>query len=189
MEITKEQYNEILKKQDAGEILLYIDTAGFRKFFTEVDNKKVRELIGESLSMESLTIKLIMFALEPLSLITTSIASIFLFKWFSILIIPDIILLWGFLKGQASIGKQKIFFPISLLVIGMIIAIIYQEYGIWFKIFVVGLPAIYFSSKLLYYLSARFGFSLIHRNYKFFKLFYEKPEGAMIPMIWSKKLK
>ena len=76
MEITKQQYDEILKKQDAGEILLYIDTASFRKFFTEANNKKVKELIGESLNLESFIIKLIMFALEPLSLIITFIASI-----------------------------------------------------------------------------------------------------------------
>ncbi len=189
MEITKEQYDEILKKQDAGEILLYIDTASFRKFFTEANNKKVKELIGESLNLESFIIKLIMFALEPLSLIITFIASIFLFKWFAILIIPIVFFLWGFLKGQASIGKQKILLPLALLAIGIVIAFSYQEYGLWFKLFIIGLPATYFSSKLLYYLSARFGFMLIHRNYEFFKLFYEKPEGAVIPMIWSEKLK
>ncbi len=99
MQITKEQYDEILKKQDAGEILLYIDTASFRKFFTEVNNKKVKELIGESLSTESLVIKFIMFVLEPLSLIITIVASVFLFKWFAILIAPIVFLLWGFLKG------------------------------------------------------------------------------------------
>jgi len=72
MEITKEQYDEILKKQDAGEILLYIDTASFRKFFTEINNAKVKELIGESLQMESYVIKFIMFVLEPLTLLTTT---------------------------------------------------------------------------------------------------------------------
>ena len=189
MEVTKEQYDEILKKQDAGEILLYIDTASFRKFFTEIDNAKVRKLIGESLQMESYVIKFIMFVLKPLSLLTTVVASIFLFKWFALLIAPALIILWVFLKGQASIGKQKIFFPLILLIVGIIVAFSYQGYGIWFKLFVIGLPATYFSSKLLYYLSARFGFMLIPRNYEFFKLFYEKPEGTAIPMIWSEKLK
>lgn len=189
MEVTKEQYDEILKRQDAGEILLYIDTASFRKFFTDINNAKVKELIGESLQMESYVIKFIMFILEPLSLLTTIVASVFLFKWFALLIIPVLVLLWGFLKGQASIGRQKIFFPLVLLVVGIIAALSYQEYGGWFKLLVIGLPATYFSSKLLYYLSARFGFMLIHRNYKFFKLFYEKPEGAAIPMIWSEKSK
>ncbi len=189
MEITKEQYDEILKKQEAGEILLYIDTASFRKFFTEINNAKAKELIGESLQIESYAIKFIMFVLEPLTLLTAAVSSVFLFKWFALLIIPVLFLLWGFLKGQASIGKQKIFFSLALLIVGIIAALSYQEYGLWFKLFVIGLPATYFSSKLLYYLSARFGFMLIHRNYKFFKLFYEKPEGAAIPMIWSEKLK
>lgn len=189
MEVTKEQYEEILKKQEKGEILLYIDTASFRRFFSEIDNKKVNELIGESLNKESFIIKFIMFVMEPLSLIITFIASFFLFKWFAILIIPIIFFLWGFLKGQASIGKQKILFPFALLAIGIFIAFFYQEYGLWFKLFIIGLPATYFSSKLLYYFSARFGFILIQRNYEFFKLFYEKPEGVGSPILWAEKIK
>lgn len=191
MEISREQYDEILKKQDAGEILLYIDTASFRKIFTESNNKKIKELIGESLNMESIIIKSILFVLEPLSLIITIVSVIFLFKWFALLIVPIMILLWFFLKSQASIGEQKIFLPLIFLVAGIISAIFYnlESNNFWFKLFVISLPSTYFFSKLLYYLSAHFAFMLIHRNYDFFKLFYENSESKGVPIIWSQKLK
>jgi len=189
MDISKEQYNEILKEQENGKLLIYIDTASFRQFFTKINNKKVNDLIGESLYLESFIIKCIMFILEPLSLIATCFSCVFLFKWFAILIIPVIVLSWFFLKGRASIGKQKIFFPLVLLMLSVICAILYHEHSFWVKLFIIGLPSTYFFSRLLYYLSALFGFMLIHRNYSFFKLFYEKPEGAMTPMIWIENLK
>jgi len=189
MEITKAQYNEIIHKQEIGDILLYIDTANFRKFFTEANQKQIEQQIGEPLYVECFIIKLIVFLLEPLMLLITVIASIYLLKWFAILLIPALILLWFFLKSMASSGKQSIFFPSVLLVAGAITVCLYGQYGFWFKLLVIGILSIYFFSKLLYYLSARFAFMLIHRNYEFFRLFYEKPEGALMPMIWSKKMK
>lgn len=189
MKISKEQYEKIIKEQNDGKILLYINTAEFRKFFTEINNQKVKKLIGESLETESFFIKLIMFLLEPLSLLITIITSIFLFKWLSIPVIIVMLLIWMFVKTKASAGKQRIFFPSILLIIGIFIAIIYREQGLWFQLFAITLPATFFFTKLIYYLTARFGFMLIHRNYEFFKTFYEKPEGAAIPMIWSEKIK
>ena len=62
MEVTREKYNEILKKQDSGELLIYIDTAGFRQFFsTKVNDINFERLIGESLKAKRFAVKLIMF--------------------------------------------------------------------------------------------------------------------------------
>lgn len=189
MNISKEQYEEILKKQDKGEIIIYIDTSSFRQFFTKIDNKKTKELIGDSLFSESSTIKIIMFLLEPISLIIACISIAFVFKWWACLFIPVVVFLWVILKSRASIGKQEIYSPCILLIIGMILSYVYQAKGFWFQNLLISLPLTYFFSKLLYYLSALFAFRLIHRNYKFFDLFYKQPEGAMIPMIWTEEIK
>lgn len=189
MNISKEQYEEILKKQDKEEIIIYIDTSSFRQFFTKIDNKKTKELIEESLFLESATTKIIMFLLEPISLIIACISTTFIFKWWACLLIPVVVFLWVILKSRASIGKQEIYSSCILLIIGMILSYVYRAKGFWFQSLLISLPLTYFFSKLLYYLSALFAFRLIHRNYKFFDLFYQQHEGAITPMIWTEENK
>ncbi len=187
-EVTEEQYQKIIRDKNNGKILIYIDTASFRKFFTEVDTNKIQKLIGHPLKHESLIIKVILYALEPLSLLASIVSSVFLFKWFSILVIPIIFISWAFLKSHSANGKQSILFPIILIIAIIIIAITISEIGIWYKLFTVCIIASYFFTRLLYYLTAFFTFRLIDKNYYFFKLFYERPNSSILPMIWTKSL-
>jgi hypothetical protein len=184
MEITREQYKEILEKQAAGEITLYNDPASCRKFFSEADNQKIEEIIGESIQKEKFVINSLL-VLEVLSLLLALIASIFVLKWFALLFVPVLILSFIAIKTSASAGRQSISFPLLFVIVGFLTAFSNPGQGLWFIILVISLPATYFFSKLLYYLSSRFAFMLLHRNYEFFKLVYQKPDSAQIPMVWS----
>jgi hypothetical protein len=193
MYISKEEYKEILQKQDKEEITLYINTAGFRKLFTllgdKMDKERFYKDIGENLDKQVFFIKSILFFGEPLSVILNLVIAVILFDWYAIIVVPLIILFWSVVKTKASSGKQEITSAIIFLVISFLINIIFPELSFWLRLFIFTLPLIYFFPKLLYYLTAKFTFSLLERNYEFFKLCYdpEFPRGQedlMSPAVW-----
>ncbi|MCK9439165.1 hypothetical protein M0Q39_03850 [Patescibacteria group bacterium] len=178
--VTIDQYKEIIEKYNSGEHTIYLDLAGFRSFFTETNSSDIKKNVGNFLKFETFFIRLVMFFLEPLSLVFSIISSIFVFNWFSFLVIPFILFSWFILKGKFSKGRQTIFFSVLLVVIGMLISFYYNNIVFWLKIFIISLSFLWLFTKLVYYLSFYFAFRLIRKNYIFFNFFYSNN------MIWIK---
>lgn len=171
--LTEEEYKKIITRVEKGEVLIGIEPALARQFFTSgISTQKIQEMVGEPIYLERLLATTILI-LEPIFLLLNFVATIFLFKWYSIAIIPITFIVWVFLGGRASMGKQGIIFPIVILLIGFFMAYYFKGWGIWFQSWVIFLGAIYFLPKLKYWLSVFFARLLACRNYKFFSQFLD----------------
>jgi len=97
-------HKEIVKREERGEIVIGIDPAVARRFFTSTDHRSVQQEIGEALFIERFFVKAL-FCLGVLSLLAGIVASIFAIKWWSVLGIPMMIVSWFILGGRASMGS------------------------------------------------------------------------------------
>lgn len=197
--ISEEEYKKILEREDKGELLLYINTSGFRRVFTslgsEIDEEKLSKDIEEDLKFRSLIIKIIAFVLEPLFFISASIISVFLFSWYSFAIIPLLLAFLVFVQGKASYKRQEILSPILFLILSIISFFLFPDLSLLLRIFIINVCLMYLLPKLLYYLTARFTHHLLQTNYKFFRLFYdqdfyyETKSDYNAPKVWYRELK
>lgn len=170
----EKEYQEIIRKAERGEVLIGVEPALARQFFTaSVSAQKIQEIVGEPLYFERYLVKTV-WLLEPIFLFLNFIASIFLFKWYSVIIIPIIFAVLFLLISFASAGKQRIIFPMILLIIGFLTIYHFKGQSIWFKIWIVSMVATYFFAKLTYWLSVSLARLLACRNYKFFYQFLDK---------------
>ncbi len=189
--ITPEEYKNILKQQEEGKIVLHIDTTSFRDHFSTINSEFALKQYGEKFSKEIKTIKIIP-TIEISLLLTSILFAILATGWYSILLIIGILLSYARIKGKASYGIHEIKSPIMLLLLVFFLILLY-DITLWASVLLINLALLYFIMKFYYYIVAKFTFDIIHRNYKFFKLFYNLqsfyyPEPVKIPFLWSEKL-
>jgi hypothetical protein len=191
--ITKEEYKEILEKEKRGELVLYIDTVSFKNFLSSISSEDSIKAFREDLSRERSIIALFPF-LEFLFLIVGIVSSIFLFKWYSILIIVGLLIFWSLVKSRASFGKHEIISPVLLLLVTLIILFVplYEVPNIWGYIWPLSVCLMYLTSKSFYYFISKIVFSILHRNYFFFDFFYKHkslyyPPEVDIDFLWTEE--
>jgi ABC-type multidrug transport system fused ATPase/permease subunit len=100
-------FNEFVKQAKNGEILIGVEPAVARRFFTDSDKNIIRQLIGESLSVKQFLVKLV-WILEYVTLFVGIIVSIFAIHWYSFIAIPLMIVISFILGGKASAGAQRL---------------------------------------------------------------------------------
>ncbi len=142
-------YQEFKDKANKNEILIGIEPAIARKFFTDTGHSIIKEKINEPLYLERFIVKLF-FYLQFLTLLAVLILSIFALKWYSIIAIPIIILLFSILVGKASMGNQKIGGAILILLVFFILAYIFKDHGIYMMAWLILVPLPYFFARLTY---------------------------------------
>lgn len=167
------EYQEFVKRAKNGEILIGVESAVARKFFTDTDHSVIKEKIGESLSRERFLVKTC-WLLEFVWLLAGIIASIFALKWHSIIAIPGMLITSFVLGGKASMGRQKIEGAVFLVVICFLLAYYFRDKGVSMIVWLVLLPLPYFFARLTYKLATMFLRSLSVRNEKAFNLLYYK---------------
>src|SRR4030042_97674 len=119
-------YQEFVKQAGRGEMLIGIDPAVARKFFTDTDHKVIQQEIGEPLFIERFFVKTV-WLFEFISLFAGAIASIFALGWYSAIVIPLMILGFFILGGKASMGAQRIGVAVSLVIICFFLAYYFSE--------------------------------------------------------------
>ena len=82
--------------------------------------------------------------------------------------------------GQASSGKQTLTKAFVFLGGGLVAAFVLGDAGTALQAFLILYPLAFVTTRLLYYSTARLAFGLIHRNYKFFSMFFTEPELGII---------
>ena len=166
-------YQEFVKRVEKDEILIGVEPAVARKFFTDIDHSVIKEKIGESLFVECSFVKTC-WLLEYICLLAGTIASIFALKWFSIIVIPVMLIASFVLGGIASMGRQKIVGVVFIVAICVLLAYYFRGKGIAIIVWLVLLPLPYFFVRLTYKLATTFLRSLSVRNEKAFNLLYDK---------------
>lgn len=166
-------HEEIVRKEEKGEILIGIDPAVARQFFTETNHRDIQEEIGEPLFIERFFVK-VFFYVSWLSLLAGVVVCVLAIKWYCTIAIPLMLVSGFILSGKASMGKQKLFFPFSLVIIASILAYFLKGRGIEVSIRITLLPLPYFFAQLTYKSATIFLRSLSIRNEKAFNLLYQK---------------
>lgn len=172
-------YSDIREQVKQGDLLIGADPATARRVFT--NKATIEEITGEPVSIElNIEYFIITFLMlvELPSLLIGMIASIFAFKWYSLISIPlmavsYIAFLGGFglwFSGGGEKGRGGTFI---LLIVCLILAYIFKENTavvVWF-IFL-SLP--YVSARLKYKLAVLFLLRLAMQNEKAFNILNNK---------------
>lgn len=166
-------YQELVKRAEKGEILIGVEPAVARKFFTDTNHSIVKEKIGEPLFIERFFVKTC-WLLECTCLLAGIITSIFALKWYSIIAIPVMLIAFFVLGGKASMGKQKVGGAVFLVTICVLLAYYFRGEGTSMIVWLVLLPLPYFFARLTYKLATIFLRCLSVRNEKAFNLLYGK---------------
>lgn len=166
-------YQEFVKRAEKGEILIGIEPAVARKFFTDTDHSAIKEKIGEPLFIERFFVKMC-WLLEFICLLGGIIASIFALKWYSIIAIPVMLIAFFVLGGKASMGRQKIGGAVFLVIICVLLAYYFRDKGTSVIVWLVLLPLPYFFTRSTYKLATIFLRLLSLRNEKAFNLLYDR---------------
>lgn len=169
--MTNFNYQEFVKRAEKGEILIGIEPAVARKFFTDTDHEAIRQEIGEALFFERFFVKAV-WLLEFVFLLSGGVASVFALSWYSIIAIPLMLVVFFILGGKASMGTQKLGSAILFVLICFFLAYYFREEGIAMIIWFVLLPLPYFFARLTYKLATVFLRALSVRNEKAFNLLY-----------------
>jgi len=166
-------YKEFTKQVEKDEIIMGVEPAVARRFFTDTNHSTIKEEIGEPLFLERFFVKTC-WLLEFVCLLAGIIMSIFGLKYYSIIVIPIMLITFLFLGAKASIGRQKIGGAIFLLIISILLAYYFRENGIYIIIWIILLPLPYFFTRLTYKSSTMFLRLLSVRNEKAFNLLHNK---------------
>lgn len=175
MPLARDEYCELLRRSSAGEIVFFYDAAQCKDFLLRLNWRAFWADTGTSLRAQCNTIRAIVYAIEPLSLLASMIASFLWLKWWGLLIAPAVFFLWGFLKSVSSGGRQSIAKPLMVFAAGIAASIWFRGQGVGFVVFGLSLSTLYLAEKMLYALPVLF-FSFLTRScYDLVSLLYEQP--------------
>lgn len=175
-------HSDFVKMAQSSCILIGIEPAVARRFFTATDPKLMRKEIGENLHAERLTVSTFLF-LECTTLISGIIVSIFSLKWFSLITIPLMIgefLLGG---GMASVGRQQLTGAVAFVSCCLFAAYVLRATP--FSVFFVVFPWPYFFARLTYWTATRYLRALVVRNKQAYELLYDK--GVFVKWITAQE--
>ena len=99
MPLTRQQYDDLIVRSDAGEICFMFDPPQCKDFLLKLDNAEALSKTGNSLRFESRVVRTIVYFLEPVLLLVAIVAGFAWLKWWGILIAPGVFVFWSLLKS------------------------------------------------------------------------------------------
>jgi hypothetical protein len=164
-------YQEVMKRVGNDEMVLYVEPAIARKFFVDRYNSRTKEKIGESLFNECLLVKTC-WVLEYIFMLACLMITPFVFQWYSIIVLP--LMLVGFTvgNGEVSMGKQRLADAFTFTIICFLLAFYFRDREMLVTVWLILLPLPYLCARLTYKLATQFHSSLSKRNDKAFTLLY-----------------
>jgi hypothetical protein len=166
-------YQEVVNKASKGELLIGVEPALARRFFTDSDPQVLQREFGSSFSKERLLVRIV-WLLEYPSLFAGLIASIFAFHWYSIIAILLMVVIAFMYGAKSSGGFQQIGGVLYFFIICLFLAYYFKNSGIAISIWFLLLPLPYLSAKLTYKLSTVLLRGLSLSNERLFNFLYDK---------------
>jgi hypothetical protein len=120
MSETGTEHRDIVAREADGELVIGIDRAFARRFFTDTPIRVVHENTGESPYFAK-GIVMAAFLGSPLTLVVASALAIATVRWWAILVIPIGILAWILHGSASSLGRAGLT-PTTLLLSGLVVA-------------------------------------------------------------------
>ncbi len=171
--MTELNYRDIVNRSYKGQILIGVDPALARRFFTDTNHMAVRQQIGEPLFLERFLVNAAWLG-EYACLLAGVIASVLALRWYSAIAIPLIVAGSLVLGGAASVGRQRLRGAIFLILVFSFLAYLFRGKGTAVVVWLVLLPLPYCFARLTYKLATVFLRLLSLRNQKVFELLHGK---------------
>jgi hypothetical protein len=189
MTLTRQQYDDLIARSDAGEICFMFDATQCKDFLLKLDNAEALSSTGNSLRFESRVVRSIVYFLEPVSLLVAIAAGFVWLRWWGFLIAPGVFLFWSILKSVSSGGRQRLIGPWITFGLGIFVAFAFRDQGVGFVVFVLSLSLLYLAEKMLYALPVLFFSFLTRSNYALVNIVHDQPVDTFnrkmgIPLMW-----
>ena len=111
--MNKDEYKDLVTKTNSGALLIGIDRAIARKFYTDIPLSKIEAETGEAPYFEKMIVWSAYLA-APIALLTSFVLAVFAFRWWAVLAIPLSIAVYFVYSGQSSMPSRGML-GISLL--------------------------------------------------------------------------
>lgn len=169
-------YDEMLPGVESGQLLMGVDPAFARQFYTDLTNSQREQEVGDAQVNQSNTIRFFC-GLESIAMLTAAIASGFAFHWWAALIIPALIVLWFFWKSTASVGCPSFIPSTLLIVLSWGVAFYFRDRGTAFVVALVAAPLPHLFSRMVYRTASDFLRQLAKGNSRAYVFFADRPWG------------
>lgn len=187
MQIGKEEYEDIIRGAERGDLRILINVAAFRRFLCAANLRALSAEVGLPLVVHAVLLKVLFYG-QFLLWIVFAVPAWFALGYWALIVTPAMWAVWFFYGGRASIGKQRIW-PVGLFVVLVLCCALFLIEGSpWLKVCVVlgTLPLLL--ARLLYYSTARLVFWGLRGSQQFFEMFYlapsEKVYDVVLPYVW-----
>ena len=184
MSVSLDDYKNIIKLQSEGKLAILIDVSAWRQFLDNADPKKLGSLVNRPVN-QSLALIRLLSRIDLLVLFISVLLSIPAFDWWAFAVAPITLFVGIFYKSRASIGKQRVAIVSAIFILALVIGIIHPSWNLWVRSYIILAATALFLMRLLYVVTNIVVFRFIHSSYDFFSEFYLKPEGALMPFIWT----
>lgn len=164
--MTEQEHKELVRLEEEGKVCLGVDRVFARRFYTQTPLRLIEAEIGEAPHFEKMVVYTA-FVGAPVLVLAMAGFSILYFGWWSLLIVPLAVLLWGWYQSLSCMGEVR-FLWISLLLaaaVGVYVSgVVSRRVSLVALLFVGAL----WMSRLLYISSTFFLRAVVVRNYKAF---------------------
>ena len=189
MPLTRQEYEDLITRSDAGEICFMFDPTQCKDFLLKLDKAESLSRTGNSLRFESRVVRAIVYFLEPVSILIAVVAGFVWLNWWGILIAPGIFVFWILLKSISCGGRQRLVGPLITFAIGILLALVFGTQGVGFVILVLSLSLLYLAEKMLYALPVLFFSFLTRSDYELVNVVYDQAVDNFnremgIPLMW-----
>jgi hypothetical protein len=114
--MTEDEYKTFVDQAYSGALLIGIDRAVARKFYTDIPLSRIEEKTGEAPYFEKMVIWFA-FVTAPAALLASFVLSVIAFQWWAVLAIPISVLVYFIFSGQSSMpGGGMLGFSILLAI-------------------------------------------------------------------------
>ena len=170
--MTVQEHAQIVSMESQGKLLVGVDPAAARKFFTDLSAHAIAGEIGESIALRRVVV-VASWLLGPLSLIASWVLATLSFGWWAIAVCIGSLAAWAAYNGRASIGNQKII-GVTWFLAMAIAACFFDGVNVLLQAWIALLAASFFFARLTYYSAVKFIRALVLKNAKAFEFLFDK---------------
>ena len=172
--MTEDQYKALVARVESGSLLIGIDRAFARKFYTDVPLSRIEEDTGEGPYLEKVVVWFA-FVSAPIALFASFVLSALVFRYWAALVIPLSAIVYFFLAARSSVGDSRML-SVSIL-LALAIASLFtnffsSQFVPWYAIAV---AFAFWAERLMYCAATTFLRAFILRNQRAFE-FTEGPQ-------------
>ncbi len=166
--MTDEEYQAMVARIQTGAVLVGVDRAMARKFYTDVPLSRIAEETGEAPYFEKVVV-LGAFVGGPLSLLASFIMAVLAFGWWAAVTIPASIIVYALFASASSMPRQgmaSVSAVLGFALLGLYLGWFPSNYVGWFTVLVV---FALWNARLVYSVATTFIRAFVVRNRRAFE--------------------